>query len=170
VLGHCFGSVQAGQLQVPDGAPWSSSSARARAGRCVPRRCVGRHQQDPLAAQVADHDGTVVLMIVGQVPFEFTGVLKVNPDTGEVILEPRHTVDTTQVCRLPTPLTRNPAAVLAGPPTPCPASSRLNGGDQKLGYQAALARPWWPRVRTGGGPARRALGGGRCRSVTGRAW
>jgi hypothetical protein len=68
----------------------------------VPRRCVGRHQQDPLAAQVADHDGTVVLMIVGQVPFEFTGVLKVNLDTGEVILEPRHTVDTTQVCRLPT--------------------------------------------------------------------
>ena len=39
-------------------------------------------------------------MIVGQVPFEFTGVLKVNPDTGEVILEPQHTVDTTRVCRL----------------------------------------------------------------------
>jgi hypothetical protein len=45
-------------------------------------------------------DGTVVLMVVGQVPFEFTGVLKVNLDTGEVILEPHHTVDTTRVCRL----------------------------------------------------------------------
>jgi hypothetical protein len=45
-------------------------------------------------------DGTVVLMIVGQVPFEFTGVLKINLDTGEVILEPQHTVDTTRVCRL----------------------------------------------------------------------
>jgi hypothetical protein len=47
-------------------------------------------------------DGTVVLMIVGQVPFEFTGVLMINPDTGEVILEPQHTVDTTRVCRLRT--------------------------------------------------------------------
>jgi hypothetical protein len=45
-------------------------------------------------------DGTVILSIVGQVPFEFTGVLKVNPDTGEVILEPQHVVDTTRVCRL----------------------------------------------------------------------
>jgi hypothetical protein len=27
-------------------------------------------------------------------------VLKINPDTGEVILEPQHTVDTTRVCRL----------------------------------------------------------------------
>src|SRR5918999_2913370 len=45
-------------------------------------------------------DGTVTLMIVGQVPFEFTGALKINLTTGEVILEPRHTVDTTRVCRL----------------------------------------------------------------------
>jgi hypothetical protein len=45
-------------------------------------------------------DGTVILSIVGQVPFEFTGVLKINPDTGEVILEPQHIVDTTRVCRL----------------------------------------------------------------------
>ena len=44
-------------------------------------------------------DGTVTLMVVGQVPFEFTGVLKVNLTTGEVILEP-HTVDTTRACRL----------------------------------------------------------------------
>jgi hypothetical protein len=45
-------------------------------------------------------DGTVVLMIVGQVPFEFTGALKVNLETGEVILEPHHEVDTTRVCHL----------------------------------------------------------------------
>ena len=34
-------------------------------------------------------DGTVVFMITGQVPFAFAGVLKINPDTEEVILEPR---------------------------------------------------------------------------------
>lgn len=34
-------------------------------------------------------DGTAVLQIIGQVPFEFAGVLKVDLDTGEVILEPR---------------------------------------------------------------------------------
>jgi hypothetical protein len=45
-------------------------------------------------------DGTVVLMIVGQVPFEFSGALMVNLTTGEVILEPRHTVDATRACRL----------------------------------------------------------------------
>jgi hypothetical protein len=45
-------------------------------------------------------DGTVVLMIVGQLPFDFTGVLKINPTTGEVILEPHHIVDTTRACRL----------------------------------------------------------------------
>ena len=45
-------------------------------------------------------DGTVTLMIVGQVPFDFTGALKINLTTGEVILEPRHTVDTTRACRL----------------------------------------------------------------------
>ncbi len=45
-------------------------------------------------------DGTVILMVVGQLPFDFTGVLKVDLTTGEVILEPRHTVDTTRACRL----------------------------------------------------------------------
>lgn len=45
-------------------------------------------------------DGTVVLMIVGQIPFEFTGVLMIDLTTGEVILEPRHTVDTSRACRL----------------------------------------------------------------------
>jgi DNA invertase Pin-like site-specific DNA recombinase len=42
----------------------------------------------------ADHlqtkpDGTVILSISGQVPFAFAGVLKINPETEEVILEPR---------------------------------------------------------------------------------
>ena len=45
-------------------------------------------------------DGTVILSIVGQVPFEFTGVMKINLDTGEVIHEAHHIVDTTGVCRL----------------------------------------------------------------------
>jgi hypothetical protein len=43
-------------------------------------------------------DGTVILSIVGQVPFGFTGVLKLNLETGEAILEPHHEVDTTRVC------------------------------------------------------------------------
>ena len=33
-------------------------------------------------------DGTAVLQIIGQVPFEFAGIFKVDLDTGEVILEP----------------------------------------------------------------------------------
>lgn len=45
-------------------------------------------------------DGTAVLMVVGQVPFEFTGVLMVDLTTGEVILEPHHVVDTTRACHL----------------------------------------------------------------------
>lgn len=38
-------------------------------------------------------DGTAVLMIIGQLPFTFTGVLKIDLDTGEVILEPRHSLE-----------------------------------------------------------------------------
>jgi hypothetical protein len=45
-------------------------------------------------------DGTLTLMVVGQLPFDFTGVLKIDLTNGEVILEPRHTVDTTRACRL----------------------------------------------------------------------
>jgi hypothetical protein len=45
-------------------------------------------------------DGTVVLMIVGQLPFDFTGVLMINLTTGETIVEPHHFVDTTRVCHL----------------------------------------------------------------------
>lgn len=51
----------------------------------------------------ADHtrvtrDGSIELMIIGQLPFDFTGVLKVNPDTGEVLHEPNHLVSTDRVC------------------------------------------------------------------------
>ena len=38
-------------------------------------------------------DGFEILMIIGQLPFTFTGVLKVNETTGEVILEPQHTTE-----------------------------------------------------------------------------
>lgn len=46
----------------------------------------------------ADHlqqkpDGSLVLSIVGQVPFGFTGVLKINPETEEVILQPHHSIE-----------------------------------------------------------------------------
>ena len=34
-------------------------------------------------------DGTVVLLISGQVPFFFAGALKIDPETEEVILEPK---------------------------------------------------------------------------------
>jgi hypothetical protein len=34
-------------------------------------------------------DGTAILMIAGQVPFEFAGVLKIDLETGEAILEPQ---------------------------------------------------------------------------------
>ena len=43
-------------------------------------------------------DGTVILSIVGQVLFGFTGVLKINDETGEVILEPHHFFDIEDVC------------------------------------------------------------------------
>ena len=36
-----------------------------------------------------DADGTVTLRVTGQVPFAFAGALIINPDTGEVILEPK---------------------------------------------------------------------------------
>ena len=38
-------------------------------------------------------DGTAILMIIGQVPFGFTGVLKIDLATGEAILEPHHSLD-----------------------------------------------------------------------------
>jgi hypothetical protein len=43
-------------------------------------------------------DGTAILSIVGQVPLGFTGVLKIDLDTGDAILEPHHFVDIEDVC------------------------------------------------------------------------
>ena len=44
-------------------------------------------------------DGTVILTAAGQAPFAFTGAIKINLTTGEVILEPPHIIDTTHACR-----------------------------------------------------------------------
>ena len=46
----------------------------------------------------ADHvrvlkDGTEILLIIGQVPFDFAGVLKINLTTGEAIHEPQHDLE-----------------------------------------------------------------------------
>lgn len=38
-------------------------------------------------------DGTAILMIISQIPFGFTGVLKIDLETGEVILEPQHSLE-----------------------------------------------------------------------------
>ena len=38
-------------------------------------------------------DGTIQLQIIGQVPFGFTGVLKIDPDTEEVAHEPPHNTE-----------------------------------------------------------------------------
>ena len=38
-------------------------------------------------------DGTAVLLIFSQIPFEFTGVLKIDLETGEAILEPQHSLE-----------------------------------------------------------------------------
>ena len=43
-------------------------------------------------------DGTAIITITGQVPLEFTGVMKINLTTGEVILEPHHFVDIEEIC------------------------------------------------------------------------
>jgi hypothetical protein len=43
-------------------------------------------------------DGTLILSIVGQVPVGFTGVLKLNPETEEVLQEPHHVVDIEEFC------------------------------------------------------------------------
>lgn len=46
----------------------------------------------------ADHvqvkqDGTAILLVIGQVPFGFSGVLKIDLATDEVILEPQHSLE-----------------------------------------------------------------------------
>jgi hypothetical protein len=51
----------------------------------------------------ADHvritpDGQLIVSIIGQIPFEFKGVLKIDPETEEVFHEPSAPYDTTMVC------------------------------------------------------------------------
>jgi hypothetical protein len=43
-------------------------------------------------------DGTLILSIIGQIPFSWNGVLKINESTGEVILEPKPSTDLQHVC------------------------------------------------------------------------
>lgn len=38
-------------------------------------------------------DGTAIVMIIGQTPFGFAGVLKIDLETGETILEPQHSLE-----------------------------------------------------------------------------
>jgi hypothetical protein len=38
-------------------------------------------------------DGTAILMVIGQIPFGFTGVLKIDLETGDAILEPHHSLE-----------------------------------------------------------------------------
>ena len=38
-------------------------------------------------------DGVAILSIIGQLPFQFTGVLKIDLGTGEVVHEPRHVTE-----------------------------------------------------------------------------
>jgi hypothetical protein len=40
-----------------------------------------------------EHDGTVILSTAGHQPVEFTGVMKINLDTGKVEHEPQHFAD-----------------------------------------------------------------------------
>jgi hypothetical protein len=41
----------------------------------------------------SEPDGTLILMVIGQVPFAFTGVLIIDLETEEAILEPRHSLE-----------------------------------------------------------------------------
>jgi hypothetical protein len=42
-------------------------------------------------------NGTLIVLIIGQVPFDFRGVLKIDPATGDVVLEP-HWIDADRAC------------------------------------------------------------------------
>jgi hypothetical protein len=67
-------------------------------------------------------DGTAVLLISGQVPFDFAGVLKIDLETGEPILEPRDRSEE-QLARACAVLTgRIAAAPVAEPGIPSPIS------------------------------------------------
>jgi hypothetical protein len=83
-------------------ARWTAVGAlpplAAQAGR-LPLLAAGDTGQLVGIDQVrAQPDGTAILSIVGQVPLGFTGVLKIDLDTGEAILEPHHFVDIAEVC------------------------------------------------------------------------
>jgi hypothetical protein len=43
-------------------------------------------------------DGTLIFSLIGQLPFQFKGVLKINETTGEVILEPKPSNDAERAC------------------------------------------------------------------------
>lgn len=43
-------------------------------------------------------DGTVIVSVAGHRPVEFTGVMKINLDTGEVVHEPQHFADIEGLC------------------------------------------------------------------------
>jgi hypothetical protein len=45
-------------------------------------------------------DGTVIGSTAGHRPVEFTGVMKINLETGEVVLEPQHFADIGRLCEL----------------------------------------------------------------------
>jgi hypothetical protein len=45
-------------------------------------------------------DGTVSVSTSGHRPVEFTGVMKINLDTGEVVQEPQHSADIKRLCAL----------------------------------------------------------------------
>ncbi|MFC5381641.1 hypothetical protein [Aquipuribacter nitratireducens] len=44
-------------------------------------------------------DGSLILSIVGQLPRDYKGVLKLDPDTGEVLKEPTRLDDGSHICR-----------------------------------------------------------------------
>ena len=45
-------------------------------------------------------DGTAIVSVAGHRPVEFTGVMKINLETGEVVLEPQHFADIGRLCEL----------------------------------------------------------------------
>ena len=58
-----------------------------------------RFENVRISAVRTEPDGTVILSISGHRPIEFTGVMKTNLDTGEIVLEPQHFADITQLCK-----------------------------------------------------------------------
>ena len=69
-------------------------------------------------------DGTAVLLISGQVPFDFAGVLKIDLETGEAILEPRDRSGT--------------------------ARPRMRGADRRIAAASVARNPEYPARRPAG--------------------